>query len=59
MIKWSITNRELKEFTMEKVKKIKLNNQVKWMILVGVILFILAILSIGRIIDYTKATSAI
>lgn len=43
---------------MEKVKKIKLNNQVKWMILVGVILFILAILSIGRIIDYTKATSA-
>ena len=43
---------------MEKVKKIKLNNQVKWMILVGVILFILVILSIGRIIDYTKATSA-
>ena len=43
---------------MEKIKKIKLNNQVKWMILVGVILFILVILSIGRIIDYTKATSA-
>lgn len=58
MIKWSITNRGLKEFTMEKIKKIKLNNQVKWMILVGVILFILVILSIGRIIDYTKATSA-
>lgn len=43
---------------MEKPKKIKLSNQIKWMILVGVILAIFAILSIGRIIDYTKASSA-
>lgn len=43
---------------MEKLKKIKLNNQMKWMILVGVILFIFAVLSVGHIIDYAKATSA-
>ena len=44
---------------MEKIKKIKLNNQVKWMILVGIILFTFVVLSVGRVIDYTKAASAI
>lgn len=42
---------------MEKLKKIKLSNQMKWMILVGVILLTLVILSVGRIINYAKATS--
>lgn len=43
---------------MEKLKKIKLSNQMKWMILVGVILVTFAILSVGHIIDYAKAASA-
>ena len=44
---------------MEKLKKIKLNNQMKWMILVGIILFIFVVLSVVHIIDYTRAASAI
>ena len=42
---------------MEKLKKIKLTNQIKWVILVVVILATFAILSIGRVIDYVKAVS--
>lgn len=42
---------------MEKLKKIKLTNQIKWGILVVVILATFAILSIGRVIDYVKAVS--
>lgn len=43
---------------MEKLKKIKLSNQMKWMILVGVMLVTFAILSVGHIIDSSKAASA-
>lgn len=44
---------------MEKLKKIKLNNQMKWMILIGVILFIFAVLAIGRIINNITVASTI
>jgi len=43
---------------MEKLKKIKLSNQIKWMILVGIILFIFAVLSVGRIVENAKIASA-
>ena len=43
---------------MEKLKKIKLTNQMKWIILVSVMLITFAILAVGRIVDYTKAASA-
>lgn len=43
---------------MEKLKKIKLTNQIKWMILVGTILFTFAILSVGHIINCAKTASA-
>jgi len=42
---------------MEKLKKIKLTNQMKWIILVSVMLITFAILAVGRIVDYTKAAS--
>ena len=44
---------------MEKLKKIKLSNQMKWMILVGVILFIFVVLSVVHIIDYKKLLKVI
>lgn len=42
---------------MEKLKKIKLNNQIKWMILVGIILFIFAVLAISHIINNITVAS--
>ena len=43
---------------MQKLKKIKLSNQMKWIMLVSIILITFAILAIGRIIDYTRLISA-